>query len=111
VIFKVHMRVLCFFLSIAALCAQGQALRDVNYSYLYDESAPARLQFKTVRDTTSWITYYRVTLTDLTQDPGIYEVKFETRKNLYDKSGLPVPEQNINRKERLSGSVTLERTD
>ncbi len=105
------MRVLSFFLCIAALFAQGQALRDVNYSYLYDESAPVRLQFKTVRDTTSWTTYYSVQLTDVAQDPGIFEVKFETRKNLYEKSGSPVPEQNITRKDRFSGSVTLERTD
>lgn len=105
------MRVISFFLCITAFYAHSQALRDINYSYLYDESAPARLQFRTVRDTTSWTAYYQVSLTDLTQDPGIFEVKFEMRKNLYEKSGTLVPEEQINRKDRLSGSVTIERTD
>jgi GWxTD domain-containing protein len=84
------MRVFLIFFFASILTAQGQALRDINYNYLYNGSTPFAMSLKTVRTPGQWITFFELQSSDTTQLTNPYTIEFETRKTLFEKEGVPV---------------------
>ena len=81
------MRLLFFLILAAPFATTAQALRDINYSYLYNNSNPITVRFQTVRNSSDWTTSFQLVSTDTTQQISDYEVRFETRASLGEKEG------------------------
>lgn len=94
----------------APLITTAQALRDINYSYLYNNTNPFTFELQTVRDSSNWTTFFQLVLTDTTRDVSIYEVGFETRSSLGEKTGTQIPLNSgslYSTTGRIFGQVTL----
>jgi hypothetical protein len=103
------MRLLIYLLLIAPLATSAQALRDINYSYLYSTNTPVTVKFQTVRHTGNWTTFVELSLTDTTQKIDDYEIQLETRASLSDKEGKPISfntEDLITDRRRISAQVS-----
>lgn len=96
----------------AALCrpAPAQALRDINYSYLYDPEEAFVLTIKPIRGTDHWIIPFSMVLQDTAQRADQFVLNWEVRTSLDDKTGTPIQanaiEKNIS-PFRIDGSVTV----
>jgi GWxTD domain-containing protein len=65
----------------------AQALRDINYRYLYDVDEPFTFQIQPVRTTDGWLTHYKLALRDSLEDSKEYRIRWEIRQELSDKEG------------------------
>jgi GWxTD domain-containing protein len=102
------MRYLVIFI-LLSVTASGQALRDLNYSFLYNPQEPIDFQMKVTRSSQGWTVLYALTLRDTTQDND-FLIQWDVRKELGDKEGTPVTPENIVKKKgrsKTQGSVTL----
>ena len=79
--------VLFCFLSVGA---QAQALRDVNYNFLYDPTEPFTLSIKVVRSTSGWTALYNFTLRDSAQRIDQYHMTWDLRPSIDDKQGTTI---------------------
>ncbi len=103
------MRLLFLLLLTAPFFTTAQALRDINYSYLYNNTNPITFEFQTVRDASNWTTSFQLILTDTTQEVSDYEVHLETRSSLGEKTGNPIPLDSGSSgsvRDRISGRVS-----
>jgi GWxTD domain-containing protein len=89
------MRLLFFLILATPFVTTAQALRDINYSYLYNNSNPITISFQTVRNPSSWTTFFQMVSTDTTQQISDYEVRFETRASLGEKEGSVISSDSI----------------
>ncbi len=85
----------CFFLILAfALSfapATGQALRDINFNFLYDLKPQFEFAMNPVRGENSWTVLYALTLRDSSYDAEKFTVEWTLRDNLSDKNGRALP--------------------
>jgi GWxTD domain-containing protein len=88
------MRALFYFFLLTALSAHSQALRDINYKYLYDGSEPFTFQMKSSRLAAYWETHFILQPTDTTTG-NLFSVSFEWRKSLFEKEGSAVPSDSV----------------
>ncbi|MBL7859054.1 MAG: GWxTD domain-containing protein [Cyclobacteriaceae bacterium] len=65
----------------------SQALRDINYSYLYNPNQPFTFSMKPVRQADEWRVFYSLQVKDTTKR---YSIQWEMRNALSDKEGKPV---------------------
>jgi len=74
------------FIAISAL-GQAQALRDINYSYLYDPEEKFTFELRPVRLKDQWNLLYRLRLRDTTFHIGETSIVWEVRDGLSQKEG------------------------
>ena len=103
------MRLLSLLILLFPFTATSQALRDINYSYLYNNANPITVKFQTVRGASNWTTFVQLDLTDTTQEVGDYEIRMETRTSLGEKQGNPLQDDLVTMRSegnRIIGRVT-----
>src|SRR5689334_22091294 len=81
--------VVLLFLSVGTL-ARAQALRDVNYNFLYDPTEPFTLTIKLVRTASGWTAFYNFTLRDSAQRIDQYHLTWDLRSSLDEKQGTAI---------------------
>jgi GWxTD domain-containing protein len=111
-IFQLVMRPLLLFLLFSSFGVLGQPLRDINFRYLYSDDDHFSFHLNPVRQGANWKVFYELTLKDtLQEDLGRFDIRWETRTSLGDKTGEPLAAEAIEKrsegKSRLSGTVTV----
>jgi len=90
------------------LVGKSQALRDINYRYLYNPEEPFTFQFHPIRTDDGWTTYFKLSLRDSLADPKEYSIHWEVRRDLGDKEGNSVAdsEQQQTLKHAIRGHIS-----
>lgn len=83
-------RLLLIFLWLISVQASAQALRDINYNYLYSPEQPFLLKTSIVHLENQWKVYVELKLKDTTQKVGDYTLQHEIRTALHEKEGKTV---------------------
>ena len=99
--------VLMFLLSVGV---RAQALRDVNYNFLYDPTEPFTLSINVVRTASGWTAFYDITSRDSAQQLDQYHLAWDTRPSLDEKQGTAVDPSTIkkvNTSSKLAGEITI----
>lgn len=102
-----------FFLGLWMISLTGfsQALRDINYSYLYDPAQKLSFVLRPVRAGTSWQILYLLIARDTSFHIDRSTIRWEVRQGLDDKTGTPVTGDDAVRqrlgRDTLWGSITL----
>jgi GWxTD domain-containing protein len=91
------MRYLLIFILLTST-ASGQALRDINYSFLYNPDEPIELQIQAVKSSQSWVVFYRMILRDTAHEVDHFLVQWDIRKDLSEKEGTMIKADNISKK-------------
>jgi GWxTD domain-containing protein len=95
-------------LVLIAVClssVSGQALRDINYSYLYDPEEPFVLTIKPIRAQDGWTVHFSMVMQDSMQRADQFVFGWEVRNSLDEKSGTAVPSESVEK------TVTATRVD
>jgi len=98
---------LLLFLSVGA---QAQALRDVNYNFLYDPTEPFTLSISVVRNTSGWTAFYDFISRDSAQRVDQYHLSWDMRPTIDDKQGTAIDQSLIkktNASNRLTGEINI----
>jgi len=93
-----------------SLTASGQALRDINYSFLYNPNEPIEFRIEAVKSHEGWTAFYKLALRDTTQDINQFLIQWDLRKDLSEKEGVVVELENIStQKEKytIGGKINL----
>lgn len=87
----------------------AQALRDINYNYLYSPELPFFLQASVARASGDWKIYTELKLKDTTALVSDYLVQFETRTALHEKEGRAIQSDSVKvqHKSYLSSSKVI----
>jgi GWxTD domain-containing protein len=103
------------FLLLSSLGCHAQALRDINYNYLYNPLERISFEMAPVRSATRWTINYslqvRDTAMDRTED---FDIEWQGREALSNKEGdalSPETTQFVKRADRLIGAITLPAVD
>jgi GWxTD domain-containing protein len=107
--FHICMRYFALFF-LLSFTASGQALRDLNYSFLYNPNEPIQFHIDVVRLNDSWNGFFRMSLRDTTQDISQFIIQWDVRKDLSEKEGNPIKPESISKKTgkyTIEGSITL----
>lgn len=83
-------RLLLIFLWLISVQGSAQALRDINYNYLYSPEQPFMLKTSIVHLENQWKVYVELKLKDTTQKVGDYTLQHEIRTALHEKEGKTV---------------------
>src|SRR5687768_1430913 len=89
---------------------EAQALRDINYRYLYNPDEPFIFRIHPVRTPQGWLTHYKLLLRDSLDNPKEYSIQWEIREALSDKVGkvLAIDSSSVHiSKHTLVGQVAL----
>src|SRR5690349_21660385 len=81
-------RFLVGFLCLLSLNARAQALRDLNYNYIYPNSV-LTFDWKVVKEENGYVVYYEAHQNDASQNTPL-TIKLETRTSLNEKNGNPI---------------------
>ena len=84
---------ICFFTF--SLQSLGQALEDINYSYLYDPSDPIEFQMKSYRQGNVWKIFYKLTVKDPTRNINHFTILMESRQSVSDKEGKSIQPESL----------------
>ena len=102
-------------LLLPSLACHAQALRDINYNYLYNPLERITFEMAPVRSASSWTINYtlqvRDTAMDRTED---YDIEWQKREALSNKEGealSPETKQYVKRSDRLTGAITIAAAD
>lgn len=101
---------ICLWLTSTMLA--GQALRDINYAYLYDPEQPFHFSMTVARDSAGLTASWALGLNDPTSQTGDYVIQWETRSSLIDPepkalgSGSRIV-QHIRDEQELTGNLHL----
>lgn len=88
---KYSLAAVLLFITVAGQ-SQNYALRDINYSYLYDPAQPFSFALRVTRSVDVFNSYYKLTWKDTSAH---YAVEWEIRKTLGEEKGVPVDEDKI----------------
>ena len=88
-----------------AVGARAQALRDVNYNFLYDPTEPFTLSIKVVRAASGWTAFFNFTLRDSAQRIDQYYMTWELRPSIDDKQGTAIDQTAV---KKTTTSNTME---
>lgn len=78
---------LFWFVVLVPVVAAGQALQDINYSYLYRTSGPFAFRMAPVKTSTMWFVHYELEVSDGAAQASNYAIEWEWRDDLRDKEG------------------------
>jgi GWxTD domain-containing protein len=67
--------------------AGAQALRDINYNYLYNPNETFAFRLKTVRTPGGWTTHYKLEVRDSSLKSEDFQLQWQLREALNDKEG------------------------
>lgn len=103
------MRYVLFVLAI--LCplfhAGAQALRDINYRYMYNPEEPFRLHMNTVKGTQENVTFFKLDIQDSLTSPDDLTIEWQLRESLSDKEGKGIPVTGMEKKRHaITGHVS-----
>ncbi len=104
------MRYLIFLLFLAYIPANAQALRDINYRFLYNPAEPVHFQFEPVRMGDTWTVYYSFQVRDTTVKKEDFVLQFDVRSTLGEKEGKSVSLDSVTKvstPQRTYGQVQL----
>lgn len=104
------MRYLVIFLFVS-FSAAGQALRDINYNFLYNTAEPVELNMHVTRSGNGWTVNYRLTARDTTSDAGLYLIQWDIRQDLSQKEGTAVAGERVTKsvsKNVITGSIAVD---
>jgi GWxTD domain-containing protein len=87
--------------------ARAQALRDVNYNYLYDPTEPFALTIKVVRSATGWTAFYNFTLRDSAQRMDQYHIMWDLRPSIDEKQGTTIDPSAIKKTSSQEGEISI----
>jgi len=104
--------ILNLFCFISSLAVSGQALRDINYNYLYNPGEAFSFDMKLVRQPDDFIVFYKLHVRDTSLRADDFSVQWESRETLGDKENTPLASgfqvrENTRDRNGFSGSVTL----
>jgi GWxTD domain-containing protein len=94
-----------------SFCATGQALRDINYSFLYNPNEPIEMNMHVARTGDNWTVFYRLAVKDTTVDIANFRILWDLRGDLNQKEGTPLPVESVtkaNIKHAIGGSITID---
>lgn len=104
------MRYLVIFF-LVSFSAAGQALRDINYNFLYNPAEPIELNMHVARSGDGWKAFYRLTAKDTTADASFYLIQWDIRQDLGQKEGTPVAAEHVTKtisRNTINGTVDLD---
>jgi GWxTD domain-containing protein len=84
----------------------AQALRDINYNYLYNPETRFHFQLKPVRMADGWKILYSLELKDTTNNLDEYSIAWELRNALSDKQGTTITSSSAEETKRSSALFT-----
>lgn len=88
----------------------GQALRDINYSYLYDPDEPFVLTIKPIRGQSGWTAHFSMVMQDSMQRADQFAFAWEIRNSLDEKSGTAISSESVEKRvsaTRIDGTVKV----
>ena len=88
---------------LTSISVHAQALRDINFNYLYSPDQPFRFTIKPVRGENAWSVYYELRLTDPASLASAYYIQWDVRSALFDKQGTKLKTDST----ALKGKVDL----
>ncbi|HTF18680.1 MAG TPA: GWxTD domain-containing protein [Chryseolinea sp.] len=97
-------------IAVSLSSASGQALRDINYSYLYDPEEPFVLTIKAIRAQDGWTAHFSMVMQDTMQQADQFAMAWDIRTSLDEKSGTPIPSESIEKKvsaTRVDGTIKV----
>ena len=86
--------------------AYGQALRDINYRYLYSAESPVDFLLKTVRVKGGWKIFYQATVRDSAMATQ-YRIEWEGREALASKESATINSLDSTTAAKLKGEFTI----
>jgi len=101
---------LCVLLPVSVV---GQALRDINYNFLYSSAEKFSLDLKLVKTEAQWHVYFTFQPRDTSTQVGDYLIQWEVRKYLSDKEGEAIQADSISKVasgNRIEGEINLKAT-
>lgn len=107
--FHSSMKYISFFI-LLSFTASGQALRDINHSFLYNPNEPIEFRINAVKLNDGWTAFFDLSLRDTTQDIGQFIIQWEVRKDLSEKEGSPIQSEKVSKKtgnHTIGGSINL----
>jgi GWxTD domain-containing protein len=108
--FIVVMRYSLVLLFLVSVGARAQALRDVNYNFLYDPTEPFTLSINAVRAVPGWTAFYDFALRDSAQRVDQYHLSWDIRPTIDEKQGTALDPSFIkktNGSRSLAGEITI----
>jgi GWxTD domain-containing protein len=100
---------------LAQIAAHSQALRDINYSYLYNPDEPVRFTLQPVRLADSWKILYSLELKQDNQGIKNYIIEWQGRDALSTKDGVTlnasIIDEKIENATSISGFVSISLKD
>lgn len=88
--------------TVCQIAANGQALRDINYSYLYNPDEAIRFYLQPVRTADSWKVNYQLELKDTTETSENYVIEWQGREALSTKEGVTLNAVIVDEKKQTS---------
>ena len=107
--FHTCMRYIALFV-LLSFTASGQALRDINYSFLYNPNEPIKFHIEVVKLSEGWNGFFHLSLRDTTQDISQFVIQWDVRKDLSEKEGVAIQQENISKKTgkyTIDGSISI----
>lgn len=108
--FRATICLVTFFSALSLSAAFGQALRDINYSYLYDPDELILLTVKPIRAQDGWTAHFTMIVQDSAQKIEQFVMNWEIRNSLDEKSGTAIPSESIVKQmgtNRVDGTVKV----
>jgi GWxTD domain-containing protein len=81
--------------SFCSLASHGQALRDINYGYMYEPSEPVALYIQPVRSENQWRILYKLEPSDSSHHIEDFLLRWDLRSSLVEKEGTAVKAESI----------------
>jgi GWxTD domain-containing protein len=91
------MRYVFVIVLLSAFSASGQALRDINYNFLYNPIEPFTFQAHVVKSGTTFNVFFNLTVRDTLQQAEEFLIQWDLRKDLGEKAGSPLAATDISR--------------
>jgi GWxTD domain-containing protein len=105
------MRYLFYSLFLFSSTLYGQALRDINYSYLYNPAENFSFTMRPVREAQQWTILYQVVFRDDAAPNDRYVIQWETRNSLGDKESVTIGLDSIRPSPRaIAGKFSFSNT-
>jgi GWxTD domain-containing protein len=88
--FSITMRYAFLLLFLSSLSAGAQAVRDINYGFLYEPSESFVLDINPVRSGNGWTVVYKFTVSDTARNVDEFLIKWDLRTSLSEKEGVNI---------------------
>jgi GWxTD domain-containing protein len=90
-----QMKRLALVLILCPLISASQALKDINFNYLYNPNETIRLSMQPVRGEQQWTVYFRLHSQDTAANLSDTSVSWEVRSSTGDPKGVAVPTDSL----------------